>query len=1554
MLLRFIIRTIFLKNSKYKEEGGIVNRKSKHNLMILLTMMMVLIITGGGYGNSSDYVNAAGTGPKPNGNVDEEVFLGGLFDVKSLEQGKTKYLFVNTIPIDPKITVYSSDSSIVKTSVEDGNGVKLDAIKEGNAQVTVTASYSGMESKTQVIDVQVIKPEYEGSQRIKTNINEDWSFRLEKDIDGEPTNLKDIDFDDSDWDRVSVPHSWNAVDGADGGNDYHKSVGWYRKNITFDKAEYEGKEVFLEFNGTSKVTEVYLNGEKVGKHEGGYSTFRFDVTDKIQLNKNNVLAVSVDNRVNDLMPLSGDFTVFGGMYRDVNIIATDKMHINLMDEGSPGVYWEQKYTLTKEKTRYDDHAELVVKSEIKNDSNEDRNVNIEAIVYDADFKEVKKVVKEDIRISKNDSYNFEEELSVEKPHLWNGTIDPYLYNVVFNVKEGKEIIDTKRDRIGFRFYYIDNNDGFFLNGESYPLHGVNRHQDRKDMGYAISNKEHDEDMAMMDEIGANTIRFAHYQHDQYVYELSDERGIVVWAEIPLVNGIKTTEAFKNNAETNLRELIKQGMNRPSIIMWGLHNEQWPNDHIVPFLENLNELAKSLDPSRLTTLATAQSEDEPLSWVSDVSAWNKYFGLYEAQDIYYFGTWIDKIHEKYPKGKIGMSEYGVGSNLEYHEEDPPDRAPGTSFDSFQTEEFQSKYHEVHWKQIHERPWIWGSYVWNMFEFGSDGRSEAGRKGINNKGLVTYDRKTKKDAFYFYKANWSKEPVVRMTSSRFNDRYQDDIDVKVYSNMENVELFLNGQSLGKVNKADTEYGKFLWEKVKLRMGENNVVAVGTDTNGKTYSDSVTWTRKLHSTPAISSDIAIINEVDPDNRTISKIPADTTIADFPSVVKPLNNSTFEFYNNEGQKILDEDKLVKNGMTLRVISEDKKKFMEYRIVELPISYQKTVTASQIEKNGMEPENAVDGNDKTRWSTKWPGTYPQHIVVDLEDVYNLSGIDSLWYSSADRDYSFHIEVSNDGENFIPITKTQKSGNAEAGWTTTPISDDVTGRYVKVIATDASAAQASASIYELIVQGFKLDSANFKIDNNKREISQIGLQFKNDAESFLENLKISGNFNKIQLKDGETVLTTGTIPENAKLVVTDIKDKKIAYNLNFSDDKFSFGDTDYSINEEKRIISKVPAQISMEQFITELDLKGSYKYKFLLEGSVMDSGAVTEGVQVVLSNIAGNIEKTYIISTIEGSTVPISEGKPVSVSETQKGSGIRNEQSSNPINYINDGNKGTRWAGNTGTAGNTSYFPAEVEFNFGSEYILTAIKIDWFNSSASRAYQYKVDIKPQLGIITKTIDNTNNQTADYTEHIMNINDTQYKVRDVMFTVTGRNTSSPYHVASVYEFKVYGWNLDSDVYTISEKEIKINDNQESLVKFRNNLDIAGNYSLKYLDSKGNELTGDLITSGNQLVITDHENREFVYTIIGEKNPQDPNVSDLKKLVEKYEKEGDFTDDNVAHDLKLHLTAVKRFEDQVNVKKVIKHLKGFKTLLNNFKKKEMITEKAHDDLSSSTDKLIKKWQ
>ena len=588
------------------------------------------------------------------------------------------------------------------------------------------------------------------------NINRKWAFA--KGVNTVPAEIP------AEWNWVNLPHTWNAIDGQDGGNDYYRGTCCYAQK--FDKMDLPVAErYYLEILGANSSADVYLNGKHLAHHDGGYSTWRVDMTEAMQ--RENLLVFLVDNAANDrVYPQMADFTFYGGLYRDVNIVCVAETHFDLEFYGAPGI----QVTPVMDGKNAEVEVEVFVQ-------NAKMGQYLQYTVLDAEGEVVANVATDETKI----------QVTIENAHLWHGIQDPYLYTVEVNLVQEKEILDNVSARFGCRSFQIDPEKGFILNGEVYPLRGVSRHQDRWGIGNALLREHHEEDMGYILEAGCNTIRLAHYQHDPYFYDLCDEKGMVIWAEIPYIS--KHMPNGRENTITQMKELVAQNYNHPSIVVWGLSNEISLSGSDNDLLENhkiLNDLCHEWDKTRLTTIAVVSmcKINDPYLQIPDVVSYNHYFGWYGG-DTSMNGPWFDKFHKTHPNIPIGCSEYGCEA-LDWHTSDPRQ--------GDYTEEYQAYYHEELIKQIHARPYLWATHVWNMFDFGADARSEGGENGQNHKGLMTFDRKYKKDSFYAYKAWLNPEPMVHICGKRYVHRVEDVTKVTVYSNQPTVELFANGVSLG----------------------------------------------------------------------------------------------------------------------------------------------------------------------------------------------------------------------------------------------------------------------------------------------------------------------------------------------------------------------------------------------------------------------------------------------------------------------------------------------------------------------------------------------------------------------------------------------------------------------------------------------------------------------------------------------------------------------------------------------------------------------------------------
>ena len=592
------------------------------------------------------------------------------------------------------------------------------------------------------------------------NLNTKWAFSKEADQVPEIMPQR--------WYWVNLPHCWNAIDGQDGGSDYYRGTCYYAKEI--EKSELPvNSQYYLEIRGANSSADVYLNGKKLAHHDGGYSTWRVNLTDFLE--DKNLLVIAVDNSPNrTVYPQTADFTFYGGLYRDVNLIAVNDSHFDLDYYGGPGIKVSPEIDGSDAKVGVEVFLTNAKEGQTLVYTVKDQDGNMVA--------EVEKAVDDTAEV-----------LTIPQVHLWNGKKDPYLYTAKVALKDGEEILDAVSTRFGCRTYEIDPEKGFILNGESYPLRGVSRHQDRWGLGNALLPEHHREDIELICEVGATTIRLAHYQHDQYFYDLCDEKGLVIWAEIPYISDHMDTG--RENTVSQMKELITQNYNHPSIVVWGLSNEITMSGSSTPdLLENhniLNDLAHEMDKTRLTTMAVVSMCDihDPYIQIPDTVSYNHYFGWYGGNTSMN-GPWLDNFHKEFPNIPIGMSEYGCEA-LNWHTSDPKQ--------GDYTEEYQAYYHEELIKQLFTRPYLWATHVWNMFDFGADARNEGGENGQNHKGLVTFDRKYKKDSFYAYKAWLSDDPFVHICGKRYVDRVEEETKVTVYSNLPEVELFVNGKSLGK---------------------------------------------------------------------------------------------------------------------------------------------------------------------------------------------------------------------------------------------------------------------------------------------------------------------------------------------------------------------------------------------------------------------------------------------------------------------------------------------------------------------------------------------------------------------------------------------------------------------------------------------------------------------------------------------------------------------------------------------------------------------------------------
>lgn len=684
------------------------------------------------------------------------------------------------------------------------------------------------------------------SIRTEMDFNSNWKFlKLTKASGLSELKIERPDFDDSAWESINLPHTWNAVDGADGwsgtdegGEHYYRGLGGYRKSFALPEG-FADKRLYIEFEGANTVAEVYINGCIAGRHEGGYALFRFEITDLVKPDSENIIAVKVNNAPTDyIAPITnqGDFTKMGGIYRNVKLIAVPEAHIDLLDYGSCGVY------ITPENIS-GSHADIGMLVKLAGSRFEDVSVRALAEIYDMGGKLI--AFSEGVAaISAGGRADYNTSIKLLSPHLWNGVEDPYLYTACVSVLSADgELLDRVSQNFGIRSYSVDYNSGFYLNGRSYDLHGVNYHQDSYENGWAMTDSQHRRDYGMMLNMGCTAIRMAHYQHSMHEYDLCDRLGLCVWTEVGLVNAVsadndKLTIAagFANNLKQQLTELIRQNYNHPSIIIWGTSNELYQmSDEIFDLYSELNALARSEDKSRLVSFADAQFWGRFLELPADVIGVNRYFGWYidGADDA--FGKWLDGYHAK-QKRAVAITEYGAGGAISQHKDNIVWAEDIDSWGERHPENYQSAMHEDIWRQFCERPYIWGKYIWCMFDFASDGRQEGDTKGLNDKGLCTREREPK-DAYYFYKSVWNSKPMLHLTEKRFTERQSPVPIVKAYSNAERVELFVDGVSMGEGTRNGTV---FTWKNVRIKQaGASKIRAAAFLADGSLLEDSAEWT-------------------------------------------------------------------------------------------------------------------------------------------------------------------------------------------------------------------------------------------------------------------------------------------------------------------------------------------------------------------------------------------------------------------------------------------------------------------------------------------------------------------------------------------------------------------------------------------------------------------------------------------------------------------------------------------------------------------------------------------
>lgn len=627
-------------------------------------------------------------------------------------------------------------------------------------------------------------------------------------------------------DSVMLPHTWNAND-VFNGTKYNRETMIYQKKIRFEDS-LKNSRLFLYFEGANSVANVFVNGEHVGEHYGGYTAFCLEITDKVHFGAENSIEVYVSNAYRiDVIPLSGDFNIYGGLHRPVHLLITGVNCISPLDYASSGVYIKQKKVSEK-------LAELDITTLLSIKKKSD-NLKVKTTIYDrnSNIVSTKENKIDDVNIT-----SISQAFSIVNPVLWNGKKNAYLYTIKTELLDSEVVVDKVTEKTGFRYFSVDYEKGFFLNGEYLDLYGFCKHIDRKGKGSALDSLDFKEEMDIIKESGANSLRLVHYPHSKPIYDQCDESGIVLWTEIPFVGpgGYSGASYVKNenlqkNARNMLIEMIRQNYNHPSVCFWGIFNElKMDYDNPVPFVKELNQIAKKEDPSRLTTLATFIDQNYFIG-TTDLIAWNKYYGWYGGT-FEQIGAFADEAHKTSQGTPVGISEYGAGGSINQHEWPAVKPVPTGSF---HPEEWQAMYHEGNWAELSKRPFLWGKYIWVFADFGSSIRNEGDMRGINDKGVVTYDWKTKKDAFYFYKANWNPDPMIYITSRRFTERTNPVTDIKIYTNANETELYINGKKIGKKRKDN--FNRVIWNSITLNNGGNNIV-VKAKIGIKEISDSCEW--------------------------------------------------------------------------------------------------------------------------------------------------------------------------------------------------------------------------------------------------------------------------------------------------------------------------------------------------------------------------------------------------------------------------------------------------------------------------------------------------------------------------------------------------------------------------------------------------------------------------------------------------------------------------------------------------------------------------------------------
>lgn len=632
------------------------------------------------------------------------------------------------------------------------------------------------------------------------------------------------------WEDVTLPHTYNRTDMQTDRN-FFEGKAVYTKTFSVDAASKD-KRTFIKFEGVGAIAKLYINDNFIGEHKGGYSMFTYEITNSVNYDKPNTITVIADNASRkDIIPINQFlFPVYGGIYRPVHLITTNKTSFVVTDRAAPGIQIRQQNVSTK-------NADIEVSAKLETKEKTAQAAELWVEIRDYDGKLVQ-TEKQPVKISPQGVTYVKQAVKMKSPRLWDGIRDPYLYSVTAKIMSGGKELDAVKEPLGVRKVEINGGQNVLLNGKPYPMYGVCRHQDREGFGSALSFAQHKEDMLMIKEMGATTIRLAHYQQSPEIYSLADTLGFLTWAEIPFVNRVSYYE--NDNAKQQMTELVKQNMNHPSIYIWGVHNEVYSKtaDEQVPVLSReLNDIAKTLDPDRYTVAVTGYNVvDRQENLTTDVQGINHYFGWYGGK-IEDLGPWAKKVQQDFPGYKIMLSEYGADGNMDIGQEElkmPENVVSGKSF----PENYQTETHIQQWAAIQQNPIIVASYVWNMFEFAVPAWNRGGVNARNLKGLVSFDRKRKKDSFYWYKANWNPEPMIYLANRRDNERTKAQSKVQVFSNLKDVKLEVNGKSYTAKQGVNDKH--WVVEQVDLKQGQNTIVAVGKD-GSKELRDEMVWNLK-----------------------------------------------------------------------------------------------------------------------------------------------------------------------------------------------------------------------------------------------------------------------------------------------------------------------------------------------------------------------------------------------------------------------------------------------------------------------------------------------------------------------------------------------------------------------------------------------------------------------------------------------------------------------------------------------------------------------------------------